>query len=154
MALKPKQRIFVREYLIDFNAMGAAIRAGYSQKRADQSGYQLLRNIEIQAEIQKAIEERERRTEITADYVLKSLYKVAERCLQETPVIDKEGNPTGEWRFEPAGANKALELLGKNLKLFTDKVDLRKITDIDDLTEEEQITLAKKLMGEQGEGKE
>ena len=32
MALKPKQRIFVAEYMKDFNATGAAIRAGYSPK--------------------------------------------------------------------------------------------------------------------------
>lgn len=34
MALTKKQRLFVDEYLIDLNATQAAIRAGYSTRRA------------------------------------------------------------------------------------------------------------------------
>lgn len=150
--LTGKQALFVKEYLVDMNATGAALRAGYSQKSCMVIGYQLLQIPLVQAAIEKANADRVNRVEISADYVLKSLYKVAERCLQEIPVTDKEGKPTGEWRFEPAGANKALELLGKNLKLFTDKMDLRTIKDIEDLTEEEQISLAKKLLEREGEG--
>jgi len=31
--------------------------------------------------------------------------------------------PTGEWKFEHRGVLKGCELLGKHLKLFTDKVE-------------------------------
>ncbi len=47
--LNDKQSAFVREYLVDFNATQAAIRAGYSKKTAAQLGHTLLRNVEIQA---------------------------------------------------------------------------------------------------------
>ena len=39
MALTPKQKLFVDEYLIDLNATQAAIRAGYRPSNAEQMGY-------------------------------------------------------------------------------------------------------------------
>ena len=73
------------------------------------------------------IKAQEKRTEITADYVLSSLKEVAERCKQAIPVMmkDENGNmvETGEYKFDSTGANRALELLGKNLKLFIDKTE-------------------------------
>ena len=68
----------------------------------------LMANPEVQAAIAKAMAERAQRTEITADYVLNNLRNIAERCMLEED-------------FNPAGANKALELLGKHLGLWTDK---------------------------------
>ena len=65
---------------------------------------------------------------VTKEYVLKSLKNVAERCLTAEPVlewIDGELVPSGEWKFDSSGANKSLDLLGKHLKLFTDKLDIK-----------------------------
>lgn len=75
--LTAKQARFVEEYLIDLNASAAARRAGYSHKRSDAIGFDLLRNTEIQAAI--AIEQRERsaRTGITADRVIAEIAKIA-----------------------------------------------------------------------------
>ena len=77
------------------------------------------------------MEERSKRTEIDADYVLTSLKEVADRCLQATPVMVKgEGGKmvkSGEYRFDSSGANRALELLGKHLKLFTDMLEQKNI---------------------------
>ena len=53
--LTPKQKLFVAEYLVDLNATQAAIRAGYSEKRASEIGYQLLRKTTVQAAIQEAM---------------------------------------------------------------------------------------------------
>jgi phage terminase small subunit len=51
----------VEEYLIDLNATQAAIRAGYSVKRASELGYQLLQKTTvseaIKESISKAVEE-------------------------------------------------------------------------------------------------
>ena len=44
--------------------------------------------------------------------------------MQAVPVLVSDGEETGEWHFEHSGANKSLELLGKHLKLFTDKLEL------------------------------
>ena len=127
MELTPKQKRFVGEYLIDLNATQAAIRAGYSEKTAEVQGPRLLGNIRVQAAIAEAIEQREKRTQITQDYVLNGIHDLVERCIQAEPVRDKEGNETGEYRFEAFAALKGYELLGKHLKMFTEKseVDLK-----------------------------
>lgn len=76
MALTPKQKAFVAEYLIDLNASAAARRAGYSEKTAHSIGDENLRKPEIAAAIASAQGERSKRTEVTADRVLKELAKI------------------------------------------------------------------------------
>lgn len=58
---------------------------------------------------------------ITKEYILKSLKKIADRCMQDEQVVDSKGEPTGEYKFDSRGANKSLELLGKNLNLWKDQ---------------------------------
>ncbi len=57
MALNMRQRLFAHEYVRDFNATQAAIRAGYSPRTAGAQGHRLLKNVEIQNEISKVYEE-------------------------------------------------------------------------------------------------
>lgn len=51
--LTNKQLLFVEEYMIDFNATQAAIRAGYSEKTANEQGARLLANASVKNEISK-----------------------------------------------------------------------------------------------------
>lgn len=51
--LNPKQQRFCLEYLVDFNATQAAIRAGYSKKTASEMSYDLLRKPQVQARIKE-----------------------------------------------------------------------------------------------------
>lgn len=123
MALTPKQAAFVREYLVDLNATKAAERAGYSVDTARSIGHENLTKPDIADAIERATKERAERTQITADYVLNGIKGLVERCIQAVSVLDDEGNETGEWRFEANPALKGYELLGKHLRLFTDKVE-------------------------------
>lgn len=75
--LTPKQRRFIDEYLIDLNATQAAIRAGYSEKTAYSIGVQLLKKLEIQAEIQKRRNRLQNKLEITQERVLQELAAIA-----------------------------------------------------------------------------
>jgi hypothetical protein len=43
--------------------------------------------------------------------------------MQAEAITDREGNPTGEWRFDSAGANKAVESIGKYLGMFKEKIE-------------------------------
>jgi phage terminase small subunit len=49
---------------------------------------------------------------------------VVEHAMDAVPVLDMKGNPTGMWRFDSTGANKALELIGKHLGMFKDKLQV------------------------------
>lgn len=76
MALTDKQELFAKEYIVDLNATQAAIRAGYSEKTAKQMGCENLAKPDIQSYIQKLMEERSKRVEITADMVLREYAKL------------------------------------------------------------------------------
>jgi len=131
--MNDKQKRFVEEYLVDLNATQAAIRAGYSAKTAKQQGQRLLTNADVQRAVNGRQEERSERTGITADYVLMTIRDTVERCRQARPVLDRKGEPVlvelpnGEmapaYTFDSNAVLKGAELLGKHLKLFTDKVE-------------------------------
>ena len=55
----------MREYLIDLNATQAAIRSGYSAKTADRIGPELLGKTCVAEAIQKGMDKRAKKTEIT-----------------------------------------------------------------------------------------
>ena len=126
--LTDKQTAFVREYLVDLNATQAAIRAGYSERTASRIGPQLLGKTCVREAIEKAQAKRARRVEVTQDYVLSNLVEVVERTMQWAPVLDRKGEQVTDeegravWTFDAKGANRALELLGKHLGIFTDKI--------------------------------
>lgn len=124
MALTGKQQQFVDEYLIDLNATQAAIRAGYSEKTAGQIGDENLKKPQIAQAIQAAMNKRAERTQVDADYVLRTIVDTIERCRQAEPVRDRDGEETGEYKFEPNAVLKGAELLGKHLKMFTDKTEV------------------------------
>lgn len=124
--LTPKQAAFVREYLIDLNATQAAIRAGYSPKTAYRTGADNLRKHQVADAIAKAQAERSERLQLTHDWVLERLVQNHERAMQAEPVMRKERDEwveTGEYQYQGNVANKALELIGKHLGMFTEKTE-------------------------------
>ena len=172
--LTAKQQRFCDEYLIDLNATQAAIRAGYSEKTAEEQGCRLLRNVKVQKYIQNRKQDRIERTEITQDMVLRELANIAfsnaadyasvieKQAMVEfegnmIPVLDENGDPVmyrtveptltesltdeqkralavikkGRDGFEvkPYDKVRALELLGKHLGMWTEKVEVTEKAD-------------------------
>lgn len=107
--LTAKEAAFVREYLIDLNATQAAIRAQYSAKTAGNIAEQVIKRPHVAAAIQKAMNQRAERTEITADVVLQGVARVVTKA-----------EHSKDWQ----SALRGYELLGKHLKLFTEKIEL------------------------------
>jgi len=128
VALTPKQERFVQEYLVDLNATAAAKRAGYSEKRASELGYQLLRKTTVQTAIQRAIQDRSHRTGVTQDYVIEKLKTIADKQASDAPDSD----------LKYSSQIKAIELLGKHLGAW--EPQNKQQTAVEDLT-----ALAEKL---------
>ena len=95
--LNSRQRLFVEEYLVDLNASQAAIRAGYTHSYSDKGAWKLLQNAEIKAAIEKAKEQRSKRTQIHADWLLSRL---ADEALADiADLYDENGGlkPVDQW---------------------------------------------------------
>ncbi len=158
MALTPKQKIFADEYLIDLNAT-RAYKVAYPSCKKDESarvnGSKLLTNTNVADYIQKRMDERAQRTEITQDRVLQELAKLGFFDIRK--LFDDSGKPrdiagldndtaaciaglevmdvydgVGEdkefvgyvKKYKLSDKLKALELLGRHLGMFKDKVEL------------------------------
>ena len=74
-ALTDRQRFFVAEYIVDFNATRAARAAGYKQPQNE--CVRLLNNTKIAQAVEYVIKQREIRTFIRADDVLKRWFLLA-----------------------------------------------------------------------------
>lgn len=143
-----KQKIFADEYLIDLNATRAYRKAYPSVKRdetAAQAGSRMLRNVKVAAYIQERMQERQKRTEITQDRVLQELAAIAfakatdyaevtDECvkIKDTKDLDEQqiraiaGIKEGKFGIELKlnDKEKALELLGRHLGMFKDRVEV------------------------------
>ena len=148
--LTEKQQRFVDEYLIDLNATQAAIRAGYSVKRASEIGYQLLQKTTVQQAISEKMAERSKRTGINQDRILMELARIAllnsanvvnyeDATIKEDALPDdlaavasvkvkrfptKDGGEGIEREIKFCDKVRALELAGKHVGMFKDKLEL------------------------------
>nr|DAM07024.1 MAG TPA: Terminase small subunit [Caudoviricetes sp.] len=150
--LTPNQKIFIDEYLIDLNAT-RAYKVAYKNCKKDETARtnssRLLTNANIKNHIQERMKEREKRTEITQDKVLKELAKIGFSDITDFVEIEKKGvfvavkikatedipkDKIGAIAGIKEGANgieiktndkvKALELIGRHLGMFSDKLEL------------------------------
>lgn len=147
--LTAKQEMFVQEYLIDLNATQAAIRAGYSTATAKEIGCKLLTKVNIRACIDAALAERSKRTGINQDRVIQELARIGffkatdavnvnKATLKEdiseddaaviasvkVKTVSGDAFDSTEREIKFADKLKALELLGKHLGMFKDKVEV------------------------------
>lgn len=116
--LTNRQQTFVDEYILDLNASAACLRAGY-RGPTHVVGSRLLANANIKAAVAKKLQERQERTQITADSVLRDIERIKTDAMQ--PTTDKEGKPA---MLNHTAALRACELLGKHLGMFGDKLAL------------------------------
>jgi phage terminase small subunit len=61
---------------------------------------------------------------IDKKWIMSRLKENAERALQKVAAKDADGNVVGEYRYDGNVANRALELLGKELGMFIDRREI------------------------------
>ena len=147
--LSPKREMFCREFVIDFNATQAAIRAGYSKKTAQEQSTRLLSNVLVKARVDELRGELARQSGIDAGRVLREIARIAlfnlksaaswvgdEVILKDSDLLTEDeaaaisevsslktryGNTV---KIKTHDKPKALEMLGRHLALFTDKTEI------------------------------
>lgn len=122
MALTTKQELFMRALLADpkRNATAAAVAAGYSQDRAQKTANELLAHPEIQLALREKEMAALESAHVDPAYVIEGIRDTIERC-----------RGLGK-AFNPISALRGFELLGKYLKLWTDRVELNEVGDLAD----------------------
>ena len=121
-----KRKRFAEEYLFDFNATQAAIRAGYSERTAYSIGQRLLKDVEVKTYIDAALARLQAKNVADAQEVMEYLTSVM-RGESQSSVLCLIGDgmqETIEKRPDEKERLKAAELLGKRYGLYTDKVDI------------------------------
>ena len=112
--LTPKQKIFIAEYVREFNATRAAIAAGYSPNRSDRAGeigYQLLQKTPIREAVERATELRLKELGVHADSILRDRVKVAKSDVRK--LFNENGTlkDPKEWDDDTAGAVAGFEVI-------------------------------------------
>jgi phage terminase small subunit len=135
--LTTKKKLFALEYLTDSNATRAAKSAGYSEKTAYSQGQRLLKDVEVQKIIQSKIN----KIEVTADMVLAEIAKIAffnvkdiykeDGSLKSVNELSPdvscviagiETSLLGITKYKFHDKSKNLENLGRHFSMFTDNV--------------------------------
>lgn len=112
---------------------------------AAQRATKLLKRADVQDLIgalkQRVAEDMAAKYSVSRDSVVRDLIDIKTRCMQAEPVLDSEGNPTGEYTFDSTGAINALKLLGTELGMFTKRVEVKHT--LSDLTDEQLLERAR-----------
>lgn len=95
--LTDKQELFAREYLKDLNATQAAIRAGYSEKTANEQGARLLANVSVAKRIAELKEDRNAEIGADAAYVLRRLVEIDQMDVLDIMTDDMSLKPVSDW---------------------------------------------------------
>lgn len=120
MALTLLQENFIAYYLADPKRCGktAAIKAGYSEKRAAKAAWELMRNEEILIAIREKELAAAEAANVDVNYVLTRIRQIIERCT----TLGKG--------FNPNAALKGLELLGRYHSMWKDRVEVDDVSDL------------------------
>lgn len=149
MSLTPKREAFCLAYIETGNASEAYRRAypaslKWPEHSVASNASTLLKNTDVlqrvealKAEISSKVT---KKVAISKQWVLEQLIENASIAKAAEPVLDGEGNPTGEYKTNIAAANRAIELIGKELGMFVDRKEVRTGA-LDDVPHDEKMAM-------------
>ena len=148
--LTPKQEKFCQLY-IELGNASEAYRQAYNAKNMttgaiNTNAKKLLKDTPIALRIEELQQAHQQRHNLTIDNIIADLQEYRDICMGRKPltittVVKNAQEGTAQsvntecFVFEPTGANKALELLGKHLGMFKDKVELTGDLNVEQKTE-------------------
>jgi phage terminase small subunit len=133
MALTAKQEAFCQA-VVSGMSQADAYRKAYDAERMKAETIQnkahiLMKNGEVRARVEAirapVVERAIEKAAVDKAWVMSKLVKVVDMGMQAEPVYDNDGAASGEYKQNLAAANKALELIGKELAMFIDRSEVR-----------------------------
>ena len=120
---------FCQEYIIDLNITRAAKDANFSKKTARTIGSKLLTRVDIQERIAELNTKRDKRTELTQDWIIKELKLIGGSDIQNYIDIDPNTGAIRAKGFEemPAETSRALRSI-KEDRVIKEDADGKKVT--------------------------
>lgn len=114
--LTKQQKTFVSEYIKTLDAELSAQHAGYKSNDLKTIAERLLSNSSVIKEIKTQLKKHISSLRVHKGYVIHKLLEIAEFCLEEEEIFDKDGNYTGKRKLRDATIGlRALEALCKHL---------------------------------------
>ena len=126
----PKHERFAQELAKGKSAEESYALAGFSPNRGNASVLKHKQN--ILDRVSEILDEREsihaqataeaiKATALTKAWVIETLMENVAKAMQAKSMTDDDGNTIGEFQYQGSVANKALELLGKEIGMFVDR---------------------------------
>jgi len=126
----PKHERFAQELAKGKSADESYTLAGFSPNRGNASVLKHKQN--ILDRVTEILDEREsihaqatadaiKSTALTKAWVIETLMENVAKAMQAKAMTDDDGNTIGEFQYQGSVANKALELLGKEIGMFVDR---------------------------------
>lgn len=145
--LTPKEEKFVQGLFAGLSQRKAYKEAFDTSKMQDNTidvvACNLAKQDKIAIRLNQLTERRAEKTGWSVDKLIKEFEEIKEMCKASVPVLDRQGEPTGEYRFDSSGAVKSLENIGKLLGMYTEKlqhsgfIGIKIIDDIEDEIEDD-----------------
>lgn len=119
--LNPQHCKVLRAYAVCGNWTLAALVAGYPETSASSIGGVISGKSVATVALSWLMEQLEPRS---APWVIARLHEVYNVAMAAVQVLDRKGNPTGVYKVDIAGANRALELIGKHIGMFEQRIEV------------------------------
>jgi phage terminase small subunit len=121
--LTVKQENFCQEYIKNGGNATDAYRKSYNASKMKENSInvnasKLLSSTKVALRIKELQEKTSKKHEVTRDWIISELKNVIGKSSQEEVVRDKEGNPIGDYKYDSAGINKAIDTLNKMLGFY------------------------------------
>jgi len=128
-----KAELWCQYWVTAFDEMQACVEAGYAKGLQKSPTFhkslrsRMMRKPHIQLRVKNLVKERVSHLGIDENWIIMNVVRVMNHSISGTPILDREGKPTGEWQHDSRGALKALEMLGTNIGMFQRKEKSREV---------------------------